>query len=59
MTSHMQHIFFYNSLPSLQNYGVISRFIENVTNDDKFLFVLLNVEIFLRNSTPGDWDNRA
>ena len=60
MTSHMQHIFLYNSFPSVQNYGVISRFIENVntfylTFSPPSLFVLLG----LVDSYPDIFEKRC
>ena len=50
------HAFWFISLPSLYNYDVncqISRFINNmnIRHDDKFLFLSLNLNFFLKN----DW----
>ena len=49
-------LFFYMSLPSLHDYdlnGLISRYIENVNIRRRISLSLLNLNIFLDNSTPG------
>ena len=57
----MHHAFLYIFLPSLHDYdvkiGLISRFMDDVLNrsGDQIFFPLVNLDIVLRNSTPGEF----
>ena len=54
----MHHAFLYISVPLLHDYDVnclISRFIDNANIRRRISLTLLNLDIFLKNSTPGEF----